>query len=171
DVAKRVNDKRWQARAEAELGIITFLDGDVATATQMLKSALLSGLIHRDFGAVITYGSIVGNGQVEVGQPEAGLTTCNLALKLAGVISDMGFPFMAYEGKARALIALHREPEAKSALQKAIAEARAQGARAAEAQLLVVAGKQAAAANDPKHAVEYLRSATALCEAAGFRHV
>jgi hypothetical protein len=31
DVAKRINDKRWQARAEAELGIITFLDGDVAT--------------------------------------------------------------------------------------------------------------------------------------------
>jgi CHAT domain-containing protein len=170
DLAKRVNDKRWQARAEAELGIITFLDGDVATATRMLKSALLSALLHGDFGAVITYGAIVGNGQVELGQPETGLTTCNLALKLAAIISDAGFPFMAYEGKARALIALHRESEAKRVLEKAISQAKAQGARAAEAQLLVVAGKQAAA-NDPKDAIQYLRSATELCENAGFRHV
>src|SRR6266542_2719849 len=122
DFAKQIDDTCWQARAQAELGIITFLDGDVATATQMLKSALLSGLLHRDFGAVITYGSIVGNGQVEVGQPEAGLKTCNLALKLAAVTRDMGFPYMAYEGKARALIAIHREPEAKNVLKKAISK-------------------------------------------------
>jgi len=51
---------------------------------------------------------------------------------------------MAYEGKARALVALHREAEAEQALDVAVKEARAQGARAAEAQLLVVLGKQAA---------------------------
>src|SRR5260370_4276226 len=168
-LAKRTGDRRWQARAQAELGIITFLDGDVANATQMLKTALIEAVISRDFGAIITYGSIVGNGQVEVGQPEAGLKLCNIALKLAAITKDMCFPFMAYEGKARAFIALHREAEAKQVLDPPIAQAITQGARAPEAQPLVVMGKQAAA-SDPKRAIEYLKAATILCETSGFRH-
>ena len=73
ELAKRLNDRRWQARAQAELGIIAFLDGDVATTTQALKTALVSLYLQGDMGTAIYYGSIVGNGQVEAGQPEAGI--------------------------------------------------------------------------------------------------
>jgi len=170
ELANASHDEIWQARAKAELGTIAFLDGDIEKATRLLKTALISSYLHGDLGAAIYYGSIVGNGLVEVGQPEAGLQYCATALKTAATTKDMGFPFMACEGKARALVALHREPEAKQVLELAVKEARAQGAHAAEAQLLIVLGKQAAA-RDPAQAVEYLRTAVDLCQKNGFRHV
>ncbi len=165
DVAKGLGDTRWQARAQAELGIITFMDGDVEKAGGMLNTALLSSYLLGDLGAAIHYGSIVGNGLVEVGQPETGLGYCETALKTTAATKDTGFPFMAYEGKARALVAQHRETEAKQVLDLAIQQARSQGARAAEAQLLIVMGT-----SNPKQATEYLKAATSLSKEAGFRH-
>ena len=53
----------------------------------------------------------------------------------------MGFPFMAYMGKARALAALHREAEAKKVLDQALAQAKLANARAEEVQLLIVLGR------------------------------
>jgi len=84
ELAKGLNDRRWQARAQAELGIIAFLDGDVATATQALKAALISLYLEGDMAAAIYYGSIVGNGKVEAGgrkdrgQPDSALANKTL---------------------------------------------------------------------------------------------
>jgi hypothetical protein len=150
-----MGDARWQARAQAELGIIAFLDGDVATATQMVKSALVSLYLQGDMGAAIYYGSIVGNGKVEAGQPEDGIKYCETAIQTATTIKDMGFPFMAYEGKARGLIAMQQSVEAKQVLDEAIGRAKVDNAFAAEAQLLVVRGKQEAATN-PEEAAKDL---------------
>ncbi len=136
EFANASRDERWQARAKAELGTIAFLDGDVELATRMLKTALISSYLHGDLWAAIYYGSIVGNGLVEVCQPETGLQYCDTALKTAVATKDMRFPFMASEGKARALVALRREAEAKQVLDLAVKQARVQGARAAAAQLL-----------------------------------
>jgi len=169
ELAKSLSDRRWQARAQAELGIIAFLDGDVARSTNMLKSALISSYLQGDMGAAIMYGSIVGNGLVEVGQLESGLQYCDTALMQAAKTKDLGFPFMSYMGKARALIALHRESEAKKVLDEAIGQAKLFGARAEEAQLLIVRGKEASATS-PGEAIKYLQEAKALCEAAGLRH-
>ena len=169
ELAKGLGDARWQARAQAELGIIAFLDGDMATATQMLRAALVSLYLQGDMGAAIYYGSIVGNGKVEAGQPEEGIKYCQTAIQTAGTIKDMGFPFMAYEGKARGLIALQRSAEAKQVLDEAIGRAQAQNALAAEAQLLVVRGKQEAVAN-PQEAIKDLRAAIDFCRQHDFRH-
>jgi hypothetical protein len=68
---------------------------------------------------------MVGNGFVETGQPEAGLQYCNIVLRTSHLIPDLGFPFLAYQGKARALFALHREGEARAALDVALQSARA----------------------------------------------
>ena len=169
DTGTSLNDRRWQARAQAELGIIAFLNGDVATATQALKTALISLYLQGDMGAAIYYGSIVGNGQVEAGEPEAGIKYCETAIHTAATIKDIGFPFMAYERKARGLIALHRSAEAKQMLDEAIRQAQAQNALAAEAQLLVVRGKQGAAVK-PQQAINDLRAATEFCKQHRFHH-
>src|SRR6516165_3218833 len=162
DSGTRQRAKR-PALAQAELGIIAFLDGDVATATQALKSALISLYLQGDMAAAIYYGSIVGNGKVEAGQPEAGIKYCETAIQTAGTVKDMGFPFMAYEGKARGLIALHRNAEAKQVLDEAIDHAQTQNSFAAEAQLLVVRGKQETTAN-PEQAIKDLTATTDFCK-------
>ena len=139
------------------------------TATQALKTALISLYLQGDMAAAIYYGSIVGNGKVEAGEPEAGIKYCETAIQTAGTVKDMGFPFMAYEGKARGLIALHQNAEAKQVLEEAIRQAQAQNALAAEAQLLVVRGKQEATAN-PQQAIKDLGAAIDFCKQHRFHH-
>jgi CHAT domain-containing protein len=84
------------------------------------------------------------------------------------MIKDAGFPFQAYQGKARALIALRHSAEARTVLHEALTEARAQKDHAAEAQLLVVAGN---GAREYGEAIQYLKSANSLSEEGGFHHV
>lgn len=169
-LAKKLGDYQWQRRAQAELGIIEFLDGDVAAANQDLKSAVTSMFMHLDLGGAAYYTSIVGNGFVEAGQPHTGIKYCRIAIKTAYASRDMGFPFMAYEGEARGLIALHREKEAKQVLNEAIRKAQAENAFAPEAQLLVVQGEEDIATNHAR-AVEELRHTTDFCSQHGFEHV
>ena len=168
ELAKNTGDTKWQARAEAELGQIAYLEGDVSTAVRMFKRAILSQMLHRDMGAVLYYNSMVGNGLVEAGQPENGLGYCNGVIRMASLFADAGFPYLAYQGKARALIALQRPREADKVLQTAVIQARAQGNHFAEAQLLVVAGD---GVQDRNKAIEFLRSANELSERYGFEHV
>jgi CHAT domain-containing protein len=169
-LAGQLKEPRWQARAEAELGEIDFLDGNVAAATASIKTALISMYLGGDMGGAMYYGSIVGNGLVEAGQPQKGILYCETAIKTAPTIKDLGFPFMAYEGEARALIALQRYAEAGHALDNAIEKAEAQSAFAAEAQLLVVRGLDDMAA-DPAQAVRELQQTTVFCQQHGFQHV
>lgn len=116
-LSRTLDDKRWEARAQAELAGITYLDGDVKSATAMLREALTSQYL-RDRAAAINYTGMVCGGFVEAGQPETGLQYCNVALKLSLVVKDIGFPFLAYQGKARALFALRRNEEAEAVFQR-----------------------------------------------------
>lgn len=170
ELARKLGDQRWQRRAQAELGIIEFLDGDVAAANQDLKNAVISMYATADMGGAVYYTSIVGNGFVEAGQPHTGIKYCQIAIKTADETKDMGFPYMAYEGEARGLIALHREKEAKQVLSEAIRKAQAEDAFAAEAQVLVVQGEEYIATN-LTGAVQKLRQATDFCNQHGFQHV
>jgi len=168
-LAQGLHDRRWEERATAELGIIAFLDGDISTATAMTKGALVSLLLARDLAGAVYYGSIVGNGMVEAGEPEAGLKLCDKALITAAVTPDIGFPFWAYEGKARALVALHRRAEAKQVLDKALSLARTGDARLSEAELLIVRGENAEGESRAE-AIQDLKLATDLCQSNGFTH-
>jgi tetratricopeptide (TPR) repeat protein len=111
-----------------------------------------------------------GNGFVEAGRPETALQYCDTALRAAFFIRDLGFPFLAYQGKARALIALHRDAEAQEILDKALRRARTDANDMALAQLLVVAGT-AAELHDRSKAIGDLIEATNVSQAKGFHHV
>jgi tetratricopeptide (TPR) repeat protein len=142
-LAGSLGDRRWEDRAKAETGQILYMDGDVKSATVMVRDALVSQYLHLDLGAAIYYTAMVGNGFVEAGRPETALQYCNTALRLAFVEKDGGFPFLAYQGKARALIALGRNAEAGPVLNDALSQARSEHNSYALAQLLVVAGTAA----------------------------
>ena len=169
-VATSLGDRAWQDRAKAELGQILYMDGEVATATSMFRDAIVSQYLHLDLGAAIHYTSMVGNGLVEAGRPETGLKYCDMALKVAVVVSDEGFPFLAYQGKARALNAMNRKAEADEVLNTAIAQARKEENRYALAQLLVVKGRLTASHN-PAAVPRVLAEAVEISESRGFNHV
>src|SRR5215813_1932670 len=169
-LATTLGDKRWEARAKAEIGQILYMDGDVQSATRMIRDGIISQFLRLDLGAAIHYSAMVGNGAVESGRPETGLQYSNIALRIALIVKDIGFPFLAYQGKARALIALHRDAEAEPILKEAIARARDEHNYSALAQLLIVAGT-AAGSSDFARGSELLGEAADISEQNGFHHV
>ena len=159
-LASALGDHQWEGRAKAELGQILYIDGDIKSAAEMLRDGIRSQYLGGDFGGALHYTSLVGNGFVEAGQPEAGLKYANIVLRLRSFVPDLGFPYLAYQGKARALLALNRTAEAEAALTEAITRARAEKDFMALAQLLVVSGT-----------IENLTEATRISDENGFRHV
>jgi CHAT domain-containing protein len=170
ELATKLHDERWEGRAKAEIGQILYMDGDVQSASRMLRDAIVSQYLRFDLGAAINYTAMVGNGFVEAGRPETGLQYCNTALKAAFFVGDLGFPYLAYQGKARALIALNRNVEAQEVLDEALRRARADGNYMALSQLLVVAGT-AAVSHDRNKAIRHLVEATNVSQGKGFQHV
>jgi len=170
ELATALGDRSWEGRAKAEVGQILYMDGNIKSAAAMLRDAIVSQYLHLDFGAAVQYTAMVGNGFVETGQPEAGLQYCNIVLRTSYLVADLGFPFLAYQGKARALFALHRDAEAGDVLDVALKHAREEHNHFALAQLLIVAGT-GAARSSPGRAIEELKEANEISEKNGFQHV
>jgi CHAT domain-containing protein len=170
ELANTLGDDEWEARAKAELGQILYMDGDIKTAAAMFRDAIVTQYLGGDFGAAIHYTAMVGNGFVETGQPEAGLQYSNVILRLNSLIPDRGYPFLAHQGKARALLAMNRPDEAADVLSAAISRAREEKNYFALAQLLVVEGT-AIASREPSRAIAQLSEASAISEDKGFHHV
>ena len=112
-IAKSLGDDRWATRASGELGIIAFLEGNTGQGAKLLGTALVSTMTNGDTGGQIRFLEMLGNGMVEVNRNSEALMFFERAIKIAEAEKDSGLPFMAYEGKAQALVALGRPDEAR----------------------------------------------------------
>ena len=65
-LADSLGEKQWEARAEGELGIIAFLEGDSKRASTMVGDALLSTMASGDLGGQVRTLEMLGNGFNEV---------------------------------------------------------------------------------------------------------
>ncbi len=158
-IAKGLGDDRWATRAAGELGVIAFLEGNSGRAAKLLGGALVSTMANGDKGGQIRFLEFLGIGMVEVNRPTEALMFFERAIKIAESERDSGLPFMGYEGKAQALVALGRPDEAKAVLQDALAKARSQQKRGHEAQLLVILGKLAEQSGNKQEAITDLEAA------------
>ena len=158
-IAKNLGDDRLATRASGELGVIAFLEGNSGRAAKLLGGALVSTMTNGDKGGQIRFLEMIGNGLVEVNRTSDALMFFERAIKIAEADEDSGLPFMGYEGKAQALVALGRPDEAKRVLQDALAKARSQQKRGHEAQLLIVLGKLAAQNGNKQEAIADLEDA------------
>ena len=158
-IAKNLGEDRWVTRATGELGIIAFLEGNTGHGAKLLGSALVSTMTNGDTGGQIRFLEMLGNGMVEVSRNGEALMFFERAIKLAEANKDSGLPFMGYEGKAAALVALGRPEEAKRVLENALAKARLQQKQGHAAQLLIVLGKLAAQQGNKREAIAHLEDA------------
>ena len=158
-IAKSLGNDRLATRASGELGVIAFLEGNSVRAAKLLGGALVSTMANGDEGGQIRFLEMLGNGLVEVNRPSDALMFFERAIKIAEADEDSGLPFMGYEGKAQALVALGKPDEAKRVLQDALAKARSQQKRGHEAQLLIVLGKLAAQTGNKQEAIADLEDA------------
>jgi len=159
EIANALGEKQWATRASGELGLIAFLEGSPGRAARLLGSALLSTMASGDTGGQIRFLELIGRGFEEVNRHTEALRFFERAIKLADGEKDSGLPFMAYEGKARALVALGKPDEAKAVLDAALGKARSQQKRGHEAELLILLGRLASQTGDRKQAIADLESA------------
>ncbi|PYX85687.1 MAG: hypothetical protein DMG70_02755, partial [Acidobacteria bacterium] len=141
DVAKDLGESGWFTRASGELGLIAFLEGNPGRAARLLGGALLSTMTTGDTGGQIRFLELIGNGFEEVNRHAEALIFFERAIRLADGEKDSGLPFMAYEGKAQALVALGKREEARILLSDALTRARSQQKKGHEAQLLILLGR------------------------------
>jgi CHAT domain-containing protein len=112
-----------------------------------------------DTGGQIRFLELIGRGFEEVNRHTEALRFFERAIKLADAEKDSGLPFMAYEGKARALVALGKPQEAKAVLDDALGKARSQQKRGHEAELFILLGRLASQTGDRRQAIADLENA------------
>jgi len=159
EIARSLGDERAVTRASGELGLIAFLEGHPGQAARLLGGALLSTMASGDTGGQIRFLELLGTGFEEVNRHAEAMRFFERAIKLADAEKDSGLPFMAYEGKAQALVASGRTEEAKRVLEDALTKARSQEKRGHEAQLLILLGRLTAQMGDRTQAIAYLEGA------------
>jgi CHAT domain-containing protein len=158
-IAKSLGESGWANRAEGELGLIAFLEGNPRRAARLLGGALLATMTSGDTGGQIRFLELIGNGFEEVNRHAEALRFFERAIRLAETEKDSGLPFMAYEGKAQALVALGRQDEARKVLEDALTKARSQQKKGHQAQLLILLGRLAAQTGDTQRGIAYLEDA------------
>jgi len=158
-ISKSVGDARWESRLTGELGILAFMEGDSRQAARMMGRALWSATAAGDAGTQIRDLEMLGNGFEDVKRYAEAIAIFDHVIKLARGTPGAGFPFMAYEGKAAALIGLGKLHEATELLNHALGVARDQHNKAHQTQLLVILGEEAVQAGDSKNAIRCLEEA------------
>jgi len=132
---------------------------EIPDEPRLLGGALLSTMPSGDTGGQIRFVELIGRGFEEVNRHTEALRFFERAIKLADAEKDSGLRFMAYEGKARALVAIGKPEEAKAVLDDALGKARSQQKRGHEAEPLILLGRLASQTGDRKQAIADLESA------------
>ena len=158
-IAKDLGQKPWVTRADGELGLVAFLEGNPGRAARLLGGALLSTMTSGDVAGQVRFLELSGRGFLEVNRHAEALRFFNRAIKLANAEKDCGLPFMAYEGKAQALVGMGKADKAKTVLDDALTKARSQEKRGHEAAILILLGNVAEQLGDKKQAIAYLDNA------------
>jgi hypothetical protein len=113
-LAEKLGEKEWANRATGELGLINFLQGNVKQAADMVGGALLTAMAESDTGTEVRYLEIVGNGWNALNRPAEAMVFFNHCIAISDGDHDVGTPFMAYEGKAEALVMDGKMDEAEA---------------------------------------------------------
>lgn len=167
DIATKLGDSAWANRAEGELGLVAFLQGDISTSVIKLGRALQTAQSNGDVASVVRWLTLFGEGYSQLGRAEQALDYYDKALKAAAIVPELQFPAMTYLGKGDALVKIGRFDEAEQMLNEALAVATREGALGYEAELTFSLGLIANGRKQVDHSVDLLSRATDLARRAG----
>lgn len=162
ELANRLGEKQWAARADGELGLIAFLQGDARKGARLVGGALLSAMASGDVGGQVRYLELIGNGFNEMKRWEEASYFFDRAISLAADTRDAGFPFMAHEGKAYDLMELNKPREAGVLLDVALRTARQQHKQGHESQILILMGDLSLQQRNQAGAIQYWNDAAGI---------
>lgn len=115
-IAKALGDTQWMERADGELGIVAFLQGESRAGAKMVGRALVSATASGDTGGEVRFLEMLGNGFNTVQRYPEALAFFDHAITVSSETPDEGFPYMAFEGKAQALYGEKQYGQARETL-------------------------------------------------------
>ena len=83
EIATKLDDSAWVNRAEGELGLVAFLQGDISTSVIKLGRALQTAQSNGDLASVVRWLTLFGEGYSQLGRAEQALDYYDKALKAA----------------------------------------------------------------------------------------
>jgi CHAT domain-containing protein len=169
-LASAMGQTGWEARSGGELGCIAFLNGEVFTALKRVATAYFRAEFSNDVAERMKTLTALGEGVAEFGRPADALRFFNRALELSAQNPDAYFPFTAYLGKARLLLAT-APGEGRQMLLTGMEQAQRQNMRVRESRILIVLGVAAAGNGDHDDAVKWLKRAVEVARSAGLNRI
>jgi CHAT domain-containing protein len=167
-LASELGETKWQYRALAQLGVAAFYNGDLATAGKNVASALASATKEGDGAAQVRFMTSLGIGLREAHMNEEALTYFDNALRIAGTIPDLGYPFLTKEALLEDLIDVKRVDAAQKLADEILAQAQHRNHPQAEAIVLTLEAHIARQRHDDMAALHTLQQSIALSESGGF---
>ena len=167
-LATELGNKKWQYRALAQLGLVAFYEGDLATARKNVGGALAAATAAGDAGAQIRFLTVLGTGLVYTKMFEQAIPYLEKALQVASLTPDAGYQFSTNEARLDALIGLKQFDAAQALADDMLKHAREQHRMEHEALTLIESAPLAIARNDWKGAVSGLEQSLAISKAGGF---
>ena len=167
-VAQTIGDKKWQNRAQGEIGFSLFLEGDMGTAHSKVSGALIGATILNDTGAQIRYLAAIGQAFVQLGAFDDALGFFDKALKVAASNPDAGYQFLIQQGRLQAFRGKGQLDLAQQVADELIAQARVRQRYVKETNALITASTVAVAKKDQSKAIEELEEAIQLAQKGGF---
>jgi len=158
-IAKSLGEAQWEARATGELGILAFLQGDSRGAAKMVGDALLSAMASGDTGGQVRFLEMLGNGFNTVQRYAESIAFFGRAIKIAEGIPDAGFPYMAFEGKAEALVGENKFEDARQTLNLALGVARKNEKFGHQSQIFIQLGELELRTGSRERATAFLEQA------------
>src|SRR5262249_16309917 len=170
-LARGTGDGRWEARAGGELGCVAFLNGEVNTALTRVVTAYFKAEVSGDVAEKMKTLTALGEGLAEFGRPADAVLFFSRALELSAANPDAYFPFTAYIGKGRLLLATATPGKGRQMLSRGLAEARRERMRVREARILIVLGGDTIRTGDRVTATQYLNEAVNVARQAGLHRI
>jgi CHAT domain-containing protein len=167
-IAHRLGEAQWEARAEGELGIIAFLEGNSRRAAVMVGDSVLSAKASGDVGGQVRMLEMLGNGFNEAKRYGEAIAFFEHAIKISGATPDAGFPYMAYEGESHALFSQGKLPEAREKLEHALGVARENQKLGHETMILQLQGELEMRTGNREAAMKYLEESRDLAQKYNF---
>jgi CHAT domain-containing protein len=167
ELAGELENKTWQYRALAQLGLAAFYEGDLATARQNVGGALAAAVAAGDAGAQIQYFTELGTGLVLTKMYDQSLPYFDKALQIARATPDAGYPFTTYEQRLDTLIGLKQFDAAQVLAAEILKHAQELHRSAHQAQVLIQTSHLALAQGENTKALSALEQSLPLSQEAG----
>lgn len=168
-LATEIRNVKWTYRAEGELSISAYYEGDISAARRLVTSALTSASEAHDWASVVRLLTHIGTVYVMLEQYGDGLEHLNKALEIANAHSEIGYPINVKEGQVLGLIGENRLDEAERLALEIVANTEGRKRLVNEAQTLVMLASIYRNKGETLKAVATLKKAVGLASAGSFQ--